>query len=168
MCNGEIVDRFSTFVNPEIPIPFRIETLTHINDQMVMNAPKIEEILPKFLEFCEDAVMVAHNAEFDTSFIINKAEKIGINVDTTIIDTVLLAQFLMPNLHNYKLDTLTKHLNVVLESHHRAVDDAAATADIFVKMIKMLYDRDIPDVDKLNEEGKMDENASRSFISITV
>lgn len=163
VCNGEIVDRFSTFVNPEIPIPFRIETLTHINDQMVMNAPKIEEILPKFLEFCEDAVMVAHNAEFDTSFIINKAEKIGINVDTTIIDTVLLAQFLMPNLHNYKLDTLTKHLNVVLESHHRAVDDAAATADIFVKMIKMLYDRDIPDVDKLNEEGKMDENAIKKL-----
>ena len=163
VCNGEIVDRFSTFVNPEIPIPFRIETLTHINDQMVMNAPKIEEVLPKFLEFCEDAVMVAHNAEFDTSFIINKAEKIGINVDTTIIDTVLLAQFLMPNLHNYKLDTLTKHLNVVLESHHRAVDDAAATADIFVKMIKMLYDRDIPDVDKLNEEGKMDENAIKKL-----
>ena len=163
VCNGEIVDRFSTFVNPEIPIPFRIETLTHINDQMVMNAPKIEEILPKFLEFCEGAVMVAHNAEFDTSFIINKAEKIGINVDTTIIDTVLLAQFLMPNLHNYKLDTLTKHLNVVLESHHRAVDDAAATADIFVKMIKMLYDRDIPDVDKLNEEGKMDENAIKKL-----
>ena len=163
VCNGEIVDRFSTFVNPEIPIPFRIETLTHINDQMVMNAPRIEEILPKFLEFCEDAVMVAHNAEFDTSFIINKAEKIGINVDTTIIDTVLLAQFLMPNLHNYKLDTLTKHLNVVLESHHRAVDDAAATADIFVKMIKMLYDRDIPDVDKLNEEGKMDENAIKKL-----
>ena len=153
---GKIVDRFSTFVNPEIPISFRIEKLTGINDSMVLNAPKINEIMGKFLEFCGDAVLVAHNAEFDTSFIANKAEKMGIEVKNTIIDTVLLAQFVIPNLHNYKLDTLCKHLGVSLENHHRAVDDAAATADMFIKLVEMLKERDIFTVEKLNEEGKLD------------
>ena len=156
--NGEIIDRFSTFINPKIPIPFRIENLTHINDQMVMDAPTIDVALPRFLEFCMDAVLVAHNAMFDTSFITHKANDLGISVDFTIVDTVPLAQYLMPNLHNYKLDTLTKHLNVILESHHRAVDDAMATADIFVKFIKMLEDRDIYTLTQLNEEAKMTDD----------
>ncbi len=151
--NGEIVDRFSTFVNPKVPISFRIENLTGISDQMVMGSKTIEEILPEFLEFCEGCVMVAHNAEFDMSFIINNAERQGLEFSPSYIDTVLLSQFLIPALHNYKLDTLTKHLNVVLESHHRAVDDAEATAHIFLKLIKMLADRDIFTLDKLNEEG---------------
>lgn len=153
---GKIVDRFSTFVNPEIPISFRIEKLTGINDSMVLNAPKINEIMGEFLEFCKGAVLVAHNAEFDTSFIANKAEKMGIKVKNTIIDTVLLAQFVIPNLHNYKLDTLCKHLGVSLENHHRAVDDAAATADMFIKLVEMLKERDIFTVEKLNEKGKLD------------
>lgn len=153
---GKIVDRFSTFVNPEIPISFRIEKLTGINDAMVLSAPKINEILGDFLEFCKGAVLVAHNAEFDTSFIANKAAKMGIEVNNTIIDTVLLAQFAIPNLNNYKLDTLCKHLAVSLENHHRAVDDAAATAEIFIKLMEMLKERDIFDVEKLNEEGKLD------------
>lgn len=153
---GKIVDRFSTFVNPEIPISFRIERLTGINDSMVLNAPKINEIMGEFLEFCKGAVLVAHNAEFDTSFIANKAAKMGIEVKNTIIDTVLLAQFVIPNLHNYKLDTLCKHLGVSLENHHRAVDDAAATADMFIKLVEMLKERDIFTVEKLNEKGKLD------------
>ena len=86
--NGEIVDKFSTFVNPKVPISFKIENLTGINDSMVIDAPVIEEILPKFLEFCKDAVLVAHNAEFDTSFIINKAEKMGIETEFTYIDAI--------------------------------------------------------------------------------
>lgn len=103
-----------------------------------MEAEPIEKILPEFLEFCGDAVMVAHNAGFDTSFIINNAERLGIKYDPTIMDTVLLAQFVIPNLHNYKLDTLCKHLAVSLENHHRAVDDAQATAYIYLKMVKCL------------------------------
>ena len=146
--NGEIVDNFSKFVNPKIPIPFRIEKLTGINDSMVMEAEPIEKILPEFLEFCGDAVMVAHNAGFDTSF---------------IMDTVLLAQFVIPNLHNYKLDTLCKHLAVSLENHHRAVDDAQATAYIYLKMVKMLEERDIFDLDKLNEAGKLDDEAIKKL-----
>ena len=161
--NNEIVDRFSTFVNPQIPISFRIENLTGINDQMVMNSETIEQILPDFIEFCKGCVMVAHNAEFDMSFIINNAEKMGIEFAPTYIDTVLLSQFLIPALHNYKLDTLTKHLNVVLDNHHRAVDDAEATAHIFLKLVQMLYERDIYTLDKLNEEGTLDDESIKKL-----
>ena len=156
--NNEIVDRFSTFVNPQIPISFRIENLTGINDQMVMNSGTIEQILPDFIEFCKGCVMVAHNAEFD-----NNAEKMGIEFAPTYIDTVLLSQFLIPALHNYKLDTLTKHLNVVLDNHHRAVDDAEATAHIFLKLVQMLYERDIYTLDKLNEEGTLDDESIKKL-----
>jgi DNA polymerase-3 subunit alpha (Gram-positive type) len=161
--DGQITDRFSSFVNPKVPISFRIENLTGISDSMVMDAPVIEEILPKFLDFCKGAVLVAHNAEFDTSFITNKAEKMGIKTNYTYIDTVLLGQFAVPHLSNYKLDTLAKHLKVSLENHHRAVDDAQATADIFIKLIDIIAERDIFTLDKLNEEGKLDDNAIRKL-----
>ena len=160
---GQIVDRFSQFVNPKVPIPFRIEELTKINDAMVLNEPPIEVVLPEFLAFCEDAVVVAHNAQFDTSFIMNKAAKLGIEWKPTILDTVMLGQFIMPNLHNYKLDTLCKHLKVSLENHHRAVDDAEATAHIYLKMAEMLKDRDIDNLDVLNDKGKLDENAIKKL-----
>ena len=135
---GVITDRFSTFVNPEVPIPFRIEELTSIKDDMVIDAPKIEEILPVFMKFCEGAIMVAHNAEFDMSFIKKNCKDQGIEREFTIIDTVALARILLPNLNRFKLDTVAKALNVSLENHHRAVDDAACTAEIFVKFIEML------------------------------
>ncbi len=161
--NGEIIDRFSSFVNPKMPIPFKIENLTGISDMMVLDAPVIEEVLPKFIEFCEGCVVVAHNAEFDTSFIIDKALKQDISWEPTIVDTVLLGQFVIPNLNNYKLDTLCKHLGVVLDNHHRAVDDAEATAHIFMRMLQMLADRDIFDLDVLNERGALDEDAVKKL-----
>lgn len=161
--NKEIVDRFSTFVNPKIPIPFKIENLTGISDQMVLSAPTIEEVLPEFIKFCEGCVVVAHNAEFDTSFIIDNALKQNIDWNPTIIDTVLLGQFVVPHLNNYKLDTLCKHLSVSLVNHHRAVDDAQATAHIFIKMIQMLADRDIYTLKKLNEVGTLDDNAIKKL-----
>ena len=134
--HGEITDRFSTFVNPEVPIPYRIEELTSIRDDMVIDAPKIETILPQFMEFCGDAIMVAHNADFDMSFIIKNCERQGIEKDFTIIDTVALARILMPQLNRFKLDTVAKALGVSLENHHRAVDDAGCTAEIFCKVCK--------------------------------
>lgn len=163
ICNGEITDRFSRFVNPKIPVPFKIEKLTGISDEMLIDAQVIEEVLPEFLEFCGDSILVAHNADFDTSFIINKAKNININLEPTIIDTVLLAQFIIPNLHNYKLDTLCKHLNVILENHHRAVDDAEATAHIFLKMLEMCKNKDIFTLDKLNEDGGLTEAAIKKL-----
>ena len=151
--NGRITERFSEFVNPQIPIPFRIEELTSINDNMVADAPTIDVILPKFEKFCEGCVMVAHNAEFDMSFIRKNYEDIGIEREDTVVDTVGMARFLLPQLNRFKLDTVAKAVGVSLEHHHRAVDDASCTADIFVKFIEMCVERDIFNLDELNEKG---------------
>lgn len=155
---GKIIDRFSTFVNPEIPIPFRIEQLTSINDNMVINAPKIEEVLPKFMEFCKDCVMVAHNADFDMSFISANCERQGLPCDFTIIDTVAMSRYLIIGLGRYKLDSVAKALGIVLDHHHRAVDDAECTALIFLKLCDMLRDKGIDNLDQVNEEGKQSTN----------
>ena len=151
--NGRITERFSEFVNPQIPIPFRIEELTSINDNMEADAPTIDVILPKFEKFCEGCVMVAHNAEFDMSFIRKNYEDIGIEREDTVVDTVGMARFLLPQLNRFKLDTVAKAVGVSLEHHHRAVDDASCTADIFVKFIEMCAERDIFNLDELNEKG---------------
>ena len=151
---GEIVDRFSEFINPKIPIPFRIEQLTGINDSMVMDKDTVDVILPKFLEFSEGCVMVAHNADFDMSFVIKNGADLGIEVKKTIVDTVSLARVLLPSINRYKLDVVAKALGVSLENHHRAVDDAGCTAEIFVKFIKMLKDRNIFDLNAVNAMGQ--------------
>jgi len=149
--NGKITETFSEFVNPEVPIPYQIEKLTGINDKMVMNAETIEAVLPKFLAFCEGAVMVAHNADFDMSFIFANAGRQGIEINPTILDTVALARVLMPQLGNYKLNNVAKHLNISLENHHRAVDDATCTGEIFVKFIEMLEEQEITHLDELHK-----------------
>jgi len=151
--NGKIVDRFSTFVNPQVPIPYRIEELTHISDNMVIDAPLIDSVLPEFLEFAKGSVMVAHNADFDVSFIIKKAANLGVDYNPTYVDTVAMARFLLPSLNRFKLDTVAKAVGVSLNNHHRAVDDAACTAEIFVKFLGMLEERGIKDLDQLNEQG---------------
>ena len=150
---GSITERFSTFVNPEVPIPFHIENLTGIKDDMVITAPVIAEVMPEFLAFCDGAVMVAHNADFDMSFIKYNCDRLRIPYDFTIADTVAMARMLLPNLNRFKLDTVARALNISLENHHRAVDDAACTAEIFEKFVKMLADRGINTLDELNAEG---------------
>ena len=151
--HGEITDRFSTFVNPQVPIPFRIEELTSINDNMVMDAPAIEEILPQFLEFVGDAVLVAHNAGFDVSFIEENCRRLGQEQTFTYLDTVALARILLPQLNRFKLDTVAKALHINLHHHHRAVDDAECTAEIFLKFAEMLEKQDVFDLDGINELG---------------
>lgn len=148
---GEIVDSFSEFVNPKCPIPYQIEQLTGINEHMVMDAPPIEEILPRFLAFCEGCSMVAHNADFDMSFIEAKSAALGLKAEFTVLDTVALARVLLPHLGNYKLNNVAKHLGVSLENHHRAVDDATATGEIFVKFTELLKEKGITHLDALNE-----------------
>ncbi len=152
---GQITERFSAFVNPHTPIPFEIEKLTGISDDMVLNEPDIAEVLPRFLKFCEGAVMVAHNADFDMSFIRKNSERQSLPCAFTVVDTVSLARVLLPNLNRFKLDTVAKALNVSLENHHRAVDDAGCTAEIFVKFVQMLKDRDIRDLTAVNQMGSM-------------
>ena len=151
--HGEITDRFSTFVNPQVPIPFRIEELTSINDNMVMDAPVIEEILPQFLEFVGDAVLVAHNAGFDVSFIEENCRRLGQEQTFTYLDTVALARILLPQLNRFKLETVATALHINLHHHHRAVDDAECTAEIFLKFVEMLEKQDVFDLDGINELG---------------
>ncbi|OYO40584.1 PolC-type DNA polymerase III, partial [Lachnotalea glycerini] len=160
---GEIVDRFSAFVNPTVPIPFEIEKLTGINDNMVINEPKIEEILPKFMEFCNGSVMVAHNAGFDMGFIKANCAKLGLECDYTVIDTVAMARLLLPSLNRYKLDSVAKTLGVSLENHHRAIDDAGCTAEIYIKFIEMLKERDIYDLSAVNKTGGMTVDAIKKL-----
>jgi len=163
--NGEITERFSTFVNPQVPIPFHIEKLTSINDSMVMDADPIEVVLPQFLEFVGDAILVAHNANFDVSFIKENAKRQGIPVDFTYVDTVGIARALLTGQSKYTLDAVAKTLGISLENHHRAVDDAECTAEIFVKFIEMLKKDNILDLASLNELGKSSVEAIRKLHS---
>lgn len=152
--DGKFVDRFSTFVNPEEPIPFRIEQLTGINDKMVLDAPPIEEVLPEFLKFCEGCVLVAHNAEFDMSFIRENAGRQGLPKEFPYVDSMGLARLLLPNQAKHTLDAVAKTLHISLENHHRAVDDAQCTAEIFTVFTEMLSEREIHDFAKLREAGR--------------
>lgn len=150
---GEIKERFSSFVNPDIPIPLEIEKLTGIHDGMVVDAPMIEEALPHFLEFCQDAVLVAHNASFDMSFIIENTRRFGLKKEFTYVDTVGIARLLLPHQAKHKLDAVAKTLGISLENHHRAVDDAEATAEIFLKFIPMLREAGADDLKAINAMG---------------
>ena len=147
---GKITDHFSEFVNPERPIPFEIEKLTSINDEMVQDAETIREILPRFMAFCEGCMLVAHNADFDTGFIRHNCAVLGLPYDYTYLDTMTIARSFLPDLKNYKLDTVTEAMGCTLQHHHRAVDDAAATADIFVRFLERFAAEEIRDVDTLN------------------
>ncbi|GAA6480047.1 DNA polymerase III subunit alpha [Enterocloster aldenensis] len=163
VADGKITDRFSSFVNPDVPIPFDIEKLTGINDSMVLPYPKIDVILPQFLDFVGDAVLVAHNASFDVGFISHFAEEQGLPFNPTVLDTVTIARLLLPNLNRFKLDTVAKALNISLANHHRAVDDAGATAEIFAAFVRMLRDRGISDLEGLNGMSTMDTNTIRKL-----
>ena len=161
--NGKIVDKFSTFVNPERPIPFEITKLTSITDDMVMEYSNIEVILPQFLEFAKDAVLVAHNASFDVGFIEQNCRYQDIEPKFISVDTVALARVLLPTLSKYKLNIVAKALGISLENHHRAVDDAGATAEIFVKFVEMLKERNITTLKGINQFGDMNPNAIRKL-----
>ena len=152
--NGKIVDRFSTYVNPQEPIPYRITKLTTITDADVMDAPTIDQVLPEFFAFCEGCVLVAHNASFDTGFIKENARKLELPYAYTHVDTLAMARVLLPQLAKFTLDHVAKTVGVSLENHHRAVDDAEATAEIFEKFIPMLLEKGAHDLDAVNELGR--------------
>lgn len=161
--NGEVVDRFSTFVNPKRPIPFEITQLTGITDEMVIESPDIETILPQFLEFVGDGVLVAHNAGFDVGFIKQNCRYQEIDPHFVYVDTVALARVLLPTLSKYKLNVVAKALGISLENHHRAVDDAKATAEIFMKFVRMLKEQNINTLKEVNQFGDMNPNAIRKL-----
>ena len=162
---GEITDRFSVFVNPGVPIPFEIEKLTSINDSMVMDAPPIEVILPQFLDFCQDAVLVAHNANFDMSFIMENAKRQGLSRKFTFVDTLGIARVLLTHQAKHTLDAVAKTLSISLENHHRAVDDAECTAHIFLKFSAMLRERGADTLSRINALGESSPDIIKKLTS---
>lgn len=152
--NNKVINHFETFINPEVPIPLKIEELTSISDSMVMDAPKIESALPEFLEFCKGCMLIGHNANFDVSFIREKAKNMGIATDFTFGDTMQMARFLMPALGKYTLDHVAKNLNIGDFHHHRAVDDADTTAKIFMKFVEMFEKRGAMTLKDVNQITK--------------
>lgn len=159
---GKIVDKYSTFVNPERIIPEKIIELTGIHDYMVKDAPKIEEVLPKFIDFIEDSILVAHNANFDVSFIKKNCKDLGIHFNNPILDTIPLCKFLYPELKRYKLNVVAKHLGIPLLNHHRAVEDAKTTGDILLKAFEDLKDKEIMNLNMLNEEYFKNQDIKKS------
>ncbi|MCK9267305.1 MAG: PolC-type DNA polymerase III [Alkaliphilus sp.] len=136
--DGEIIDSYSSLINPERDIPAKIIKMTGITDEMVGDKPTIEIILPEFLKFIGDRPVVAHNADFDIAFVRENMKRIDKNFTNTIIDTLNLSRILLPDLKRHRLNIVAKELNIPLLNHHRAVDDAEATAKIFIKFIEMM------------------------------
>ena len=161
--NGEVTDTFSEFVNPGVPIPYRITKLTSITDADVSNAEPIETVLPRFMEFCKGSVLVAHNAGFDTSFIKENCRRQGLDYEFACVDTLGLSRHFLKNLHKFTLDSISKELAVSLEHHHRAVDDATATGYCFVKLLKMCVDAGFSNLDDINEGTRISEDTIKKL-----
>ena len=164
-----IIDTFSSFVNPNKIIPKKISELTHITQDMVDNAPTIEDVLPKFLEFTKDAVMVAHNSAFDMGFIRREAKKyLGIDYKPAVIDTLQMARDLYPDLKGYNLDRLNKTFKLSLENHHRAIDDAQSTAKLFIMFLEKYLENGVVNVEDMNGAFPLNiqKQATRNIVVI--
>ena len=156
--NGVITDRFSHFIDPEVPIPKNITELTSITDEDVRGQGNYQKWLPEFLSFVGELPVVGHNAQFDVGFIRHYAKLLGLSFEPTVVDTLGLSYMLLKDLYRNRLDTVAKELNVVLSSHHRAVNDAEATAGIFLRFCDMLRERGIEDLDALYEADDTDRD----------
>lgn len=165
--NHEVIDEFCTFVNPEKPIPQRVVEVTNITDDMVKDAPTIEEVLPKVLEFVGDSVLVAHNADFDIGFLKHNCTELGLQLGNTYLDTLRLAKSLFPEYKKYKLGLIADNLGIKVEVAHRALDDVDTTVKVFNVMLGMLKEKGIvtlDDMDKLS--GKTDYKSLPTYHAI--
>ena len=151
MKNGEEIERFQTFVDPKRRLHPKVVELTGITDDMLKGAPTIEEILPQFREFVGDSVLVAHNADFDANFIRRACERQGIQWDMTFVDTLTIAQCLMPELGKFRLDIVAKKFDLADFNHHRAGDDALVCGRIAGRLFQMLKERGVADIQSINE-----------------
>lgn len=159
IAGGEITDTFSCFVNPEIPIPYNITKITSITDEMVIEAETIETVLPKFLAFVGDSVLVAHNASLNVGFIRKFAHDMNYKMENSVLDTMTLSHILCPELGKFELVRVCKHLGIKLENNHRAADNADAIAKMFHKYIPMMKDRGITNLNDLNTYGEASPDA---------
>lgn len=153
---GRIVDKFVTLVNPEISIPRFVVALTGITNDMVKQAPLFAEVAPRWLEFVEDAVLIAHNAPFDTNFINHEISRVypGHRMINPHLCTVTLSRRAVPGLVNYRLETVADHFAIDIANRHRAGSDALATAEVFIRILE-----------RLEEHGVRDLAAARIFQS---
>jgi DNA polymerase III epsilon subunit family exonuclease len=150
----QIVDKFVTLVNPEISIPRFVMALTGINNEMVKEAPLFADVAPRWLEFVEDAVLIAHNAPFDTNFLNHEISRVypGHRMINTHLCTVTLSRHSFPGLTNYRLETIADHFSIPILERHRAGSDALATAEIFLHLL-----------DRLDENGITNLGSARNF-----
>ena len=155
--NGEIIDEFSCFVNPEKHIPQRVTEITNITDEMVQNAETIDKVFPKIIDFIKDSVLVAHNAPFDMGFLKQNAKVLGYEFDYTYIDTLSLAKDLFPDYKKYKLGKIAENLGIKVEVAHRALDDVDTTVKVFKVMIDMLKERGAKNIDDIDEVSSTQE-----------
>ena len=166
--NGEVIDEFSCFVNPEKPIPQRVIEVTNITDDMVRNAETIETVMPKIIEFVGDSVLVAHNADFDIGFLKYNAKVLGLTLDNTYLDTLRLAKELFPEYKKYKLGIIAENLGIKVEVAHRALDDVDTTVKVLNVMFEMLKEKGVKtvdDIDRLNS-GNADYKRLPSYHAI--
>lgn len=168
----EVIDNFSTLVKPEKPIPQEIIELTGINDDMLKDAPAAEKALKEFYNFIGKAVLVAHNASFDVGFIrVHFSRLLDIIIDNPVLDTMTLARALHPGLKNHKLNTLCKEFDISLQNHHRAVDDAAAAAELLKIFLKQCSDRGLnkaAEINNLTGSGSLDKLKSNHVTILAV
>ena len=150
--NGEVIDEFSCFVNPEKPIPPRVVEVTNITDDMVKDAETIDKVMPKILDFIGDSVLVAHNADFDIGFLKYNANILGLSLENTYLDTLRLAKDLFPNFKKYKLGIIAENLGIKVEVAHRALDDVDTTVKVLNVMLKMLKDKGIETLDDITKK----------------
>ncbi|MBS5909859.1 PolC-type DNA polymerase III [Paenibacillus macerans] len=165
MQDGKEVDRYATFVNPHERIPYNIQQLTNINDEMVRDAPDVEPVLRRFVEFAGDAVLVAHNARFDVDFVNAKLKELGLpQMNNPVLDTLELARMLFPTLKNHRLNTLAAKYKVSLENHHRAIDDTLALGEILNGLLEdAIKIEGYTTLDRLNDKVGKDLSNTRPF-----
>ncbi|MGN1269833.1 MAG: PolC-type DNA polymerase III [Clostridia bacterium] len=166
--NHKVIEEFSTFVNPEKPIPQRVVEVTNITDDMVKDAPTIEEVLPKVLEFVGDSVLVAHNADFDIGFLKHNCTELGLKLGNTYLDTLRLAKALFPEYKKYKLGIIAENLGIKVEVAHRALDDVDTTVKVFNVMLDMLKEKNVVTLDDMETKlsGKADYKSLPTYHAI--
>lgn len=149
--DGKITEIYNELVNPQMVIPEKVVELTGITNDLVKDKPKIEEVLPGFLEFCGDAILVGQNTDFDIGFVKENAYKMGIDFNPIYMDTLPMARALFEDMKKFSLDKIARKLEIPAFNHHRASDDARATAQIFIKMFKMIMSQDNINLRNINE-----------------